>query len=98
MAGSWTTLTNAPPAAVATLLLLTDGTVLAQGVSTNRWYRLTPDANGDYRAGTWQRVADSVNAPLYYASGVLRDGRVNGHLRPHDQHVDGRGEQGQHRQ
>ena len=76
MAGSWTTLTNAPPAAVATMLLLTDGTVLAQGVSTNRWYRLTPDANGDYHAGTWQRVADSVNAPLYYASGVLRDGRV----------------------
>lgn len=76
MAGSWTVLTNAPPAAIATMLLLTDGTVLAQGVSTNRWYRYTPAANGDYLSGTWQRVADSVNAPLYYASGVLRDGKV----------------------
>jgi hypothetical protein len=44
MAGTWTTLTNAPPAAVATMLLMTDGTVLAQGVSTHQWYRLTPDA------------------------------------------------------
>lgn len=58
------------------MLLLTDGSVLAQGVSTNRWYRFSPDAQGDYRNGTWQRVADSVKAPLYYASGVLRDGRV----------------------
>jgi hypothetical protein len=76
MSGSWTTLTNAPPAAVATTLLLTDGTVLAQGVSTNKWYRLTPDAHGDYLNGTWTTLADSVHAPLYYASGVLRDGRV----------------------
>ncbi len=76
MAGSWSTLTNAPPAPVATTLLLTDGTVLAQGVSTKKWYRFTPAADGDYHDGTWQTVADSVNAPLYYASGVLRDGRV----------------------
>lgn len=76
MAGTWATLTNAPPAAVATTLLLTDGTVLAQGVSTTQWYRFSPDANGDYASGTWQAVAASANAPLYYASGVLRDGRV----------------------
>jgi len=76
MAGSWRTLTNAPPAQVETPLLLTDGTVLVQGVSTNKWYRLTPDANGDYGNGTWATMADSVHAPLYYASGVLRDGRV----------------------
>ncbi|HUF99432.1 MAG TPA: kelch repeat-containing protein, partial [Ilumatobacter sp.] len=76
MAGTWATLTNAPPAAVATTLLLTDGTVLAQGVSTNQWYRFSPNANGDYLSGTWQTVAASANAPLYYASGVLRDGRV----------------------
>ena len=76
MAGTWQTLTNAPPAAVATSLLLTDGTVLCQGVSTNRWYRLTPDSSGSYRNGTWTTLANSVRAPLYYASGVLRDGRV----------------------
>jgi hypothetical protein len=76
MAGTWRTLTNAAPAQVETTLLLTDGTVLAQGMSTNKWYRLTPDASGDYGNGTWATMADSVHAPLYYASGVLRDGRV----------------------
>lgn len=76
MAGTWTTTTNSPPAAIATMLLLTDGSVLAQGVSTNHWYRFQPPANGDYRNGTWTTMADSVHAPLYYASGVLRDGRV----------------------
>lgn len=76
MAGTWTTLTNSPPAPVATMLLLTDGSVLAQGVSTNQWYRLAPDANGSYANGTWTTRASSVHAPLYYASGVLRDGRV----------------------
>ncbi|MGB8858951.1 MAG: kelch repeat-containing protein [Ilumatobacteraceae bacterium] len=76
MPGSWTTTTNAPPAPIATMLLLTDGSVLAQGVSTNKWYRYTVPANGDYQAGSWATVADSAHAPLYYASGVLRDGRV----------------------
>lgn len=76
MTGSWATIANASPASIATMLLLTDGTVLAQGVSTNKWYRYRPDANGDYANGTWTTVADSVHAPLYYASGVLRDGRV----------------------
>src|SRR5262245_4975599 len=76
MAGTWSTLTNAPPAAVGTMLLLTDGSVLAQGVSTNQWYRLAPDSTGSYANGTWTTLANSVHAPLYYASGVLRDGRV----------------------
>jgi hypothetical protein len=76
MAGTWTTPSSAPPAAVATMLLLTDGRVLAQGVSTNQWYRLAPDATGSYANGTWTTLASSVHAPLYYASGVLRDGRV----------------------
>ncbi|MEK6287740.1 MAG: hypothetical protein AABO57_18640 [Acidobacteriota bacterium] len=76
MAGTWTNLTNAPPQTVCTTFLLTDGTVLAQGVSTNKWYRLTPDANGSYANGTWATMADSVNGPLYYASGILRDGRL----------------------
>jgi hypothetical protein len=76
MAGTWNNLTNAPPATVCTTFLLTDGTVLAQGVSTNNWYRLTPDANGSYANGTWATMANSVNGPLYYASGILRDGRL----------------------
>ena len=76
MAGTWSTLTNAPPAAVATMLLMTDGSVLAQGVSTNHWYRLAPNASGSYANGTWTTLANSVHAPLYYGSGVLRDGKV----------------------
>jgi hypothetical protein len=76
MAGTWSVLTNAPPATVCTTFLLTDGSVLAQGVSTNKWYRLRPNANGSYANGTWTTMANSVHAPLYYASGVLRDGRL----------------------
>ena len=76
MPGTWSSLSNSPPAAVCTTLLLTDGSVIAQGVSTNQWYRLRPDANGSYANGTWTTLAPSVNGPLYYASGVLRDGRV----------------------
>jgi hypothetical protein len=76
MAGTWNNLTNAPPNTVCTTFLLTDGSVLAQGVSTNKWYRLRPDANGSYANGTWSTMADSVNGPLYYASGILRDGRL----------------------
>lgn len=76
MSGTWTTLTNAPPADVCTTFLLTDGSVLAQGVSTNQWYRLRPDTNGNYANGTWTTMASSVNGPLYYAAGILRDGRL----------------------
>ena len=64
MGGTWTTLTNAPPASVVTTLLLTDGSVLAQGSSTNKWYRLRPNASGSYKDGTWTNAADSVKAPL----------------------------------
>lgn len=76
MAGTWSTITNAPPDALSTTLLLTDGRVLAQGFGTNEWFILRPDANGSYANGTWTQVASSAEAPLYYASGVLRDGRV----------------------
>lgn len=76
MAGTWMTIANAPPDEVATMLLLTDGTVLAQGYGTNAWYKLKPNAHGDYANGTWTTLASSTEAPLYYASGMLRDGRV----------------------
>src|SRR5262245_40374883 len=76
MAGTWTTIATAPPDDVATMVLLTDGTVLAQGSGTNAWYRLTPNALGDCTNGTWTTLASGTEAPLYYASGMLRDGRV----------------------
>jgi len=45
-------------------------------MSTNQWYRLTADANGNYANGTWTTMANSTNGILYYASGILRDGRL----------------------
>jgi hypothetical protein len=58
------------------MLLLTDGTVMCQNSGTNQWWKLTPDINGSYSNGTWSALANGPNAPLYFASAVLRDGRV----------------------
>ena len=76
--GTWQPLTHQPPANLGECFLLTDGTVLAQQVSSYHWFKLTPDINGSYVNGTWSQVADmrSDYGPLYYASAVLMDGRV----------------------
>jgi Kelch motif len=76
MAGFWQALTNQPPFNASTALLLTDGSVMCQSSATNKWWKLKPDASGNYVNGTWSTLADSPNGPLYYASAVLRDGRV----------------------
>ncbi|MFZ0770328.1 MAG: hypothetical protein WCA49_01180 [Candidatus Sulfotelmatobacter sp.] len=83
-AQTWTALTNAPPAPLGTALLLTDGTVMAQGMNatsgyaTRNWYRLVPSSTGSYVDGTWKKLAETPSgySPLYYASAVLPDGRV----------------------
>jgi hypothetical protein len=84
MAGTWATIgSSGAPSNAGTMLLLTDGTVLchdepntATVSGSNRWYKLAPDANGHYETGTWTRLADGPNSPLYFACSVLRDGRV----------------------
>ncbi|GAA2753126.1 kelch repeat-containing protein [Kitasatospora cinereorecta] len=76
MPGTWQALTNQPTFNASTMLLLTDGTVMCQDSGTQHWWKLAPDANGDYVHGTWSQLADGPNGPLYYASAVLRDGRV----------------------
>lgn len=76
MAGTWTALANQPSFNAGTMLLLTDGSVLCQDSGTKHWWKLTPNYNGNYAYGTWSQLADGPNAPLYYASAVLRDGRV----------------------
>lgn len=58
------------------MLLLTDGSVMCQQSGGVNWSKLTPDANGDYVNGTWTPLAPMLNTRLYYASAVLRDGRV----------------------
>lgn len=77
-AGTWTPLTNAPGENITHTLLLTDGTVIAQGQLSQHWYKLTPDNTGSYINGTWSQIADLPTgyAPLYYASVVLPSGKV----------------------
>jgi len=77
---------SAGPAAATTCVLLTDGSVMCQedtnpccsGVTATNWWRLTPDAFGNYESGTWSQLqsAPSGFGPLYYCSAVLPDGRV----------------------
>jgi hypothetical protein len=86
---SWTPLTNQPSFSADTMLLLTDGTVMCHELDSSSWHRLTPDSAGSYINGTWSSLAPlpnnsnipsvdggPTNAPLYFASAVLRDGRV----------------------
>ncbi len=58
--------------------VLTDGTVLVQGVNCSDWWKLTPDNTGSYVHGTWAQMASLPGGyvPLYFASAVLADGRV----------------------
>lgn len=75
---TFTPLSQQPPVAITVPMLLRDGTVIAQQVSTQNWYKLTPDVNGSYVNGTWSQIASmpSTYGPLYYGSAVLPDGRV----------------------
>jgi hypothetical protein len=75
---TWRPVTAAPFSSAGVPLLLTDGTVIVQELQTENWWRLTPDATGDYATGTWSRIASmpAGYSPLYTASAVLPDGRV----------------------
>jgi hypothetical protein len=77
-AQTWTSLTNQPTFLTDTSVLLTDGTVMTHEYDTPNWWRLTPDNTGSYLNGTWTKLApmQSTYGPLYFASVVLRDGRV----------------------
>jgi hypothetical protein len=76
MSGTWKPLSNQPTFAASTMLLLTDGTVMCQEAGGVKWWRLTPDVHGSYIDGTWSALAPMHHPRLYYASAVLRDGRV----------------------
>src|ERR1041385_3082594 len=72
----WSTLTNPPPFAASTALLLTDGTVMCQASNSTDWWLLTPDVFGNYVNGTWRQLASMRDPRLYYASAVLANGMV----------------------
>src|SRR5712691_1445418 len=76
MAGTWQSLVNQPIFHTSTMILLTDGRVMVQEEWTQHWHALTPDSNGDYVNGTWSSLADMSFWRRYYASGVLKDGRL----------------------
>jgi len=87
MAGKWKKLKNKPAFSVDTTLLLTDGTVMCHEYESPNWHKLVPDARGHYHKGTWHPITPlpanapitqngPLDAPLYYASTVLKDGRV----------------------
>src|SRR5215469_4683321 len=73
-----TPLKNQPPDGAQLTFQLTDGTVLAQGFSGDKFYVLTPDNTGSYVNGTWKQVASLQKGyqPNAEASQVLADGRV----------------------
>jgi hypothetical protein len=79
--GAWTAVTKGP-VGLCNPLLLTDGTVIVHNCDTPYWYKLTPDAAGNYADGTWTKIASlpviggTQYAPQYHASAVLPDGRV----------------------
>src|SRR5450756_1959030 len=76
MAGSWASLKNQPTFNTSTMILLTDGRVMVQEEQTAHWHALTPDSQGSYVNGQWSSLSDMAFWRRYYASGVLRDGRV----------------------
>jgi len=76
MAAGWKPLANQPKFNASTMLLLTDGSVMCQDSGALAWWRLRPDAKGNYINGTWSALAPMHHTRLYYASAVLGDGRV----------------------
>jgi len=85
MAGSWTTFSAPSGVKAGSMLLLTDGSVLAHDANRpslgntyggKNWYRLVPDNHGDYNNGTWSSALPMNGQRKYFASGVLMDGRI----------------------
>ena len=76
-AGTWTAAASLAPSGIGTMMLLSDGRVMAQGGGvTKQWYQLAPNANGSYLNGTWSPLAPMGTERLYFGSNVLRDGRI----------------------
>jgi hypothetical protein len=89
MAGTWADLTKQPGASVDTMLLLTDGTVIAHELNSPNWHQLTPNASGSYTNGKWTLLppmppnnaipastGGPTYGPLFFGSAVLGDGTV----------------------
>ena len=74
--GHWVPVTQTAPGGVELMLLLSDGTVMAQNSGGKAWYRLTPDGHGSYVNGSWTTRKPMNDTRTFYSSAVLQDGRV----------------------
>src|SRR5580765_8232714 len=74
--GAWSFLVHPRPDSLGHLMLLSDGTVLAEQFVGSNWYRLTPDSFGSYHYGTWTNIAPMHYTRAFFSSTVLKDGRV----------------------
>ena len=76
MAGNWQGISHQPNFNTSTMILLSNGRVMVQEEATQHWHALTPDSHGSYVDGSWSPLADMSFWRRYYASGMLRDGRI----------------------
>jgi len=78
-AQAWTRVQNTPANLSASApILLHDGRVMIHDADATDWWALSPDSSGNYATGTWKQLAStpSTYGPMYFASGVLKDGTV----------------------
>lgn len=75
-AASWTPVSSPTPLGSGTMLLLSNGKVMMQGNGGALWQLLSPNSAGSYIAGTFSLTAPMSTSRLYFASHILRDGRV----------------------
>src|SRR5579863_2175713 len=79
-AQKWTQPDTPPNFNVGIALLLTDGRIMVQEQGTSNWWALKPNEFGVYHSGTWSTLAPFPStwgySPTYFASAVLKDGRV----------------------
>src|ERR1017187_4002278 len=75
--GSWTALanTNSSDDGIGFCMLMTDGTILAEG-SVSNWWRLTPDSAGHYVNGQWSARHSSTWGHQTGSTAVLQNGKV----------------------
>ena len=83
--GTWQIVnaSGAGPSGTIALMLLSNGTVMAQGPAsgpafspTTSWYQLTPDSSGNYATGSWTQLTSMNEARRFSTTAMLPDGNV----------------------
>jgi len=73
--GHWTSVATKPVDKIGLIMLLSDGTVLAEGTNAN-WWALTPDSTGHYVNGAWTPRQSSNWGHQTGSTAVLTNGTV----------------------